>query len=218
METPFAKQEEETLPKASKIHMATFILLQCILIGLTITDLALYRWFDYCYWEFGLLRVDDCDPDNTFGYDWRWDIDDHVCSDNSNQDYVENQCEDFCDNLTDIKHATDAMLACGSLCVGLQAATVIIYFLNLSKGWFQSNLVFVLLGIQTLLFPAGLSFFFGLGKFNDYERVSLDPEMIDVRNFTWEVGIILAICICILLPIFNLYGFLATRKVLTRDG
>ena len=201
-----------------RVHLYVYMGLEMFLGFFIILSLALDKWFNYCVYSFGIHRVYPIDSDAGSSDRFISELQD-TCDDN--EDGYDNLCEDLCDNIDRLRHASDAVISMSAFTLFLIFVTLLLYYTRLVKPDFRirignsfiSGLLFNFL--QMFLYVFGLILYGGIGQMHNYEDPDCDyAGGLECDDFKVKGGLAIAITTAILMLPISIYGFFTTRKAL----
>lgn len=209
MQAPYQSVEST---RNQKLHLILFIVLELIFGILIIVSLSV-TWFNYCLWEFGVVNVEFLDDDYSglHNPDTIEEIQDDTCDDDYDESALDSICEDFCDNVDQIKSASDAMITLATFTLVVIAATILVYGVRLFTERVKFKFVPFISISQFFFYLLGMILYGAIGKFTEFEDEDC-PSYYDCDDYEVKAGLGLAIFIVIALLPINLYGFFFTRK------
>lgn len=177
-----------------------------------ISATSLY-WFRYCIFDFGLNKVSDIYSNVDLDCDDISDVQDNCDDISYDGDYYidpENFCEDFCDNVDNIKEGSDAMITLTSFTLVLLLVNIILVLIRACKQRFRPKCVPIVIGgLSAALYALGFIIYMSIANFDSFE----DCENDDIcEDFEVYGGIILSGLVMITMVIIQIYGFITTRK------
>lgn len=210
----------------SRLERAKYIvyfLLQFITLILIIVDLALNRWFQYCYWHFGLVYATSfteyTELDNESAIS---DVRDDVCDDDKVQQEVENSCSNFCEFVDQFRAAGVVMIvfAVGSIMILIVNIVLHVWKINAEHKKLPDILVVICFFAQPGMFAIGLLLYATISGVNDLEEVDNPASGGNEypRDFKTESGLKLGYAVGILSGFISIYAFFLTKKKLTSIG
>jgi hypothetical protein len=210
----------ENNSRSERVIYIIYIILQFITLTLAIVDLALNRWFQYCYWHFGLVYAEsfteysELDNEETIS-----DVKDDVCDDSYLQEEVERSCSNFCDYIDKFRQAGVVMIVFGLGSLVLLVINVLMHLLKLhtQRKRLPEALVVVCCFGQPALYAVGLLLYSTIGELNDLEDAEGPSTGANEypRDYKAESGIKLAYAVGILSACVAIYAFFLTKNKLT---
>jgi len=209
MQVPYQSVETS---RNQKLHLIIFIALELIFGILIIVSLSV-TWFNYCLWEFGVVDVEFIDGDQKGFYspDTIDEMQDDTCDDDNIKNYLDAMCDEFCDNVDQIRSASDAMITFATFTLVVMLATIVVYGLRIFTERVKFKFVPFISVIQCPIYLFGMILYGGIGKFTNFDDEDCYSNY-DCDDYTVKAGLGLAIFIVIALVPINLYGFFFTRK------
>lgn len=206
METAYKRQQFDRY----KIYLLAYIVSQIVITILIIISLSL-KWFSYCVFDFGLNEVYDLDSDYKLGNnnigDIKEDCDDHNYSD-LNDDY----CTGFCDNVDNIKKASNFMIIFASISLLFIGLNIAFYTIRFFYEDFRLKGITLACGfMQVFMYVLGIILYGAKANFQDFDDEDC-PSSDDCENFEVKAGFVMAFVNAVLLALVNIYALLFTRK------
>ncbi|CAG9310372.1 unnamed protein product [Blepharisma stoltei] len=203
------REEQFEKPKVAKYHHIIYISASAIIFILIIVDLALNRWFSYCWWDFGLIYAGTfTDFENLQNENSISDVKSDACG--SLKGLIEGSCPDFCDYIDDFQSAGAVMVFSGIATLISIAACIFFHFLAFNRSAFRFRVMWVFLIMPTFWYSLGYVIYLGVGKFGDIKSTS--SQRFKSENFEMKEGMILAIVVISLNVMLMAYSFIKTKR------
>lgn len=200
-----------------KVHLYIYMILETFLGFFIILSLALDKWFNYCYYSFGIHRIYTISSDGAMSDRFISELQDTCEDHDSYKDSTEEVCDDFCDNLDKIAYASNAIITLSTFTLILIFVNLVLYYTRLVKPDYRVRIKsgfifgFLIHFMQFFFYLLGMILYGGIGQMHNFD----DPDCDDSGNcddFTVKGGLAIAITTCIVMLPIVLYGFIFTRK------
>ena len=203
-----------------RLHLFIYIGVQTAIVIMMIVDLALNKWFHYCYWDFGLEHVEPIHAGA--GYlddDTIAELINDIC-DNSDSLYA--WCPEFCSNADNFEGAGGAMIFFGVITLIAALAAIICHALALREKQFRHWIVWVWLSLPACFWLLGTIIYGSVTNLAGIDDVNKshgdrDDHQYEPKNADPEAGLILCAFIVVFQVFLLLYALLTTRKNFARE-
>lgn len=194
-------------------HIVFYITINVIICILTILNLSLQHWFEYCWWHFGLVNVDSTSEYDQLE-DWNTlaELRDEVCG--SKQSDFEKYCPNICDNVYNITYAGGFMIFTGILVLLSSSWTIFLHVKLYQKPHFRVTFVGKYIMLPFIFYFLGILCYIGIINLPDLEKVhQYDLESEDApSDLEYNLGLGLGICNVAITGFVMLYGICVTWK------
>ena len=194
-------------------HIVLYVGINIIVCILTIVNLSLQEWFDYCWWHIGLVNVD---PTGDFYGLEEWDtlseLRDKICGDR--QDEFEKYCPNICDNIYNFSYAGGLMILTGVLVLLSSLLTIFLHVQLYRKPHIRVTFVGKYIMLPFIFYFLGILCYVGIINLPNLEKVHQhdlssedapsDPE--------YNLGLILAIFNTGMTGCIMMYGICVTWR------
>lgn len=189
-----------------------YIGFQIFALGLIIASLAIKRWYNYCFFEFGLVEINELDEDLDLDISTVVDLQDDICEIDFNEDWVEIYCPDFCDYVNDLQAASVLYIVFSSICLGVIAFGIFVYVLKVTSSecyWGYVGCVHI---TQILTMSLAMLLFGAVGNYHNIKDTEYDPPT-DCEDFSFKEGFIFSLVTTFIVLVGNVLGYIFTRKL-----
>jgi hypothetical protein len=199
-----------------KRHIAAFVVLSFVMIALIITDLALFQWFKYCWWDFGLLHARSFTSFSNFNNESGIsDVISDACK--SLKHLVQRNCPNFCDYVLNFEIGGALMIFFCVFSVLLYLICAIFHIWSFFKAQFKFRRIWIFFVLPCIFYNLGLLSYVLAARFWNID--STNTHRFDTKDLEIKEGIILAMIIVPLTFLLAAYGLLKTRQeFIEKDG
>lgn len=198
-------------PKTNvKVFKLIYILCSFAIIILKATVTVYRPWFDYCWWEFGLLSGSSLTNFSNFKNEYFIsDIQNDGCK--SLKPLVENYCSGFCSKVNAIENAGLTMLFLSTSSVLFEILCFAFYVWNYFKESFKFNRIWLIIVMPRVLFAVGYGIWLGMIKPAEIKSFKEHDDKKNV-NFQLAAGFYIATATIGLDVITMVYALIWTAK------
>lgn len=212
METEFFANERNATVKKAHYYVFSAYGVFCAL--LILVDLALSGWYEYCFWEFGLVHsslltyISNLNNEGTIS-----EAKTDACG--AQKGAVESYCPGVCSALGEFDSAGIVMLFFGIITLIFQVTVIYFHLHKLKKPWFKMSYTWFLMISPFAMYLIGFITFLitmdptGLSTPSNPHIYATDHSP---KDFAVKPGISLCIAVIAFLAIQAVYGLLVTRK------
>lgn len=208
----------------NKLHVFINIVSTIVLSVFCVVDMALENWFEYCYWNIGLIKADPF-GDYFSGESTISDAHDDACDSHDIKTVIQDICPDLCDNLDNAKLSGGFLIAFGVLTILSFIFVFLIHVLLLCKKKVNMRFSWTILFTPLLFWLGGFVLFCSI---IDTSGIRSTKDIDDQPNkksleylfgrspsdFEMQGGMIFAIIIIIFMAIHLGHGLIFTRRYL----
>lgn len=183
---------------------------EVLALGLIITSLSLKRWYNYCFFEFGLVDINELNEKLDLDIDNVVDLQDDMCEIDFNEDWIELYCPNFCDYVEGLQAASVLYIVFSSMCLAGIAFGIFVYVLKVMNSDCYWGYVGCLHITQILFMSLALLLFGSVGKFHDIKSTNDAPT--ECEDFSFKEGFIFSIVTGFIVITGNVLGYMFTKK------
>lgn len=204
---------EESPPK---LHILIYLASALILAVFCVIDLALHEWFEYCYWDIGLVYAKSFTDLNDFsGENSISNAHDDACD--KLKSIMQNLCPDLCDNLKKFQTAGALMIAFSVLTFLALIVVFGMHFMLLFKKQLKFKFAWLFMILPLLTYMLGFIIYCATADVSGIRGTKNLSGLPSSRDFEWKGGMIFAVIIIIFMGFNLVHGMIFTRKYLLVD-
>ena len=205
----FVEKHYLTHRNVGKRHIIAFVVFSIGIVALIITDLALYNWFRYCWWDFGLLHAHTFTSFSNFNNESGIsDVNSDAC--NSLKHLVHRNCPNFCDHVIDFEIGGAVMVLFCVLAVLFYLICAFFHVWSFFKVQFKFRRIWIFFVLPCLFYNFGIMSYFTIASLWSVDSTS--THRFDTKDVEIKEGIILAFTIIPLSVLLAAYGLIKTRN------
>ena len=208
----------------NKLHVYINLLATVILSVFCVVDMALEDWFEYCYWNIGLVKANPF-GDYFSGESTIADAHDDACDSSDVKTIIEHLCPDLCDNLKHSELSGGFLITFGVFTIISFIFVFLLHLLLLCKKRVNMRFTWTLLFAPILFWLLGFVLYCSIIQTSDIRGTKdIDDEPNkktwkflfgrSPSDFQMEGGMIFAIIILIFMAFHLAHGLIFTRRYL----
>jgi hypothetical protein len=215
MEDELVKGESKA--PVNKLWFSIYMLGSAALVAYTIVAVSLNQWFQYCYWQFGLIHAD------TFLKNSAFKSEDTISDVRADSCYglkqtVESECPKFCDFPTYFEFAGFFILTFTILGIICQIFALFYHVLRFRRESVRVRFIVLLQGAPFVLEFVGFIGYYSIGRFYAIESTKdLEIQNDRPKDFEWMGGMPIFVSVFVLQLGLMVLGIMKTRKTFIAD-
>lgn len=189
-----------------KKFLIIYVVLALILLILTIVNLALSDWYEYCFWKFGLVSSELIDSDSGASKkDTIGAVKDAICgSEEAGYNYI---CPGVCDNLKGFRDGGAVMIFFSVLTLLALLGSGALHVLAIIGRSWKSKLFWAWINLPVVVWLLGIIIYGIVSNIGSIDDTKGEASNVEVKG-----GVGLCIFLVLLQIAVNVFAIIFTRK------
>lgn len=189
-----------------KKYLIIYVVLAFILLVLTIVNLALSNWYNYCFWKFGLVSTELIDSDSGASKkDTINSVHKDICG--SEEEAYNYLCPGVCDNLKNFRDGGAVMVFFGTLTLVALLATGALHVLSIIGRTWKSRFYWVWIQLPMAIWLLGTIIYGIVANIGSIDDTRGQADDVEVKG-----GVGLCIFMVLLQVAVTVYAVIFTRQ------